>query len=87
MTFARVNDEHPVLPRRGENLPQWRHDGLQARYIVAERLAKTARLKEVALHVDDHQRSAFEIDGQRCRFSLEGDVWHFQSLNRHEDCD
>ena len=37
----------------------------QQRHVVAERLAEAARLEEIALHVDDEQRRAAEVDGQR----------------------
>ena len=58
VSFARMNDQHAELARGAEHLPAGRDRGLQARHVVAERFAETARLEEIALHVDDHQRGA-----------------------------
>jgi hypothetical protein len=39
-------------------------------------LAEAARLQEVALHVDDHQRGARQIEAQRLRCRGDGQVGH-----------
>ena len=80
MPLAGVNDQHPGAARRVKHLPAWLDGGLQARDVIAERLAKAARLQEIALHVDDNQRSPVEIDGKRRGLGLEIYVWHIHPL-------
>ena len=41
----------------------------QQRHIVAERLAKSARIDEVALHVDDDERNMFGLENKLVGFS------------------
>ena len=39
----------------------------QQRYVIAQRGPEAARLQEVALHVDDHERCGLEIEGEGTR--------------------
>jgi hypothetical protein len=64
-------------------LPAGRDSRLQAGHVIAEGFTKAAGLEEIALHVDDHQRSAVKIDGKRRRFSLESHAWHVGPLASH----
>ena len=43
----------------------------EQRHVVAERLAEAARLEEVALHVDDDQRGAREVERDRLRLGVD----------------
>ena len=51
----------PGLARGFEHAPGRRDRLAQQRHVVAERLAKSARIDEVALHVDDDERNVFEL--------------------------
>ena len=74
VALARVHDSMPEpraapsssarhgLDRRGE-----------LRDVVAEHFAEAARLQEVALHVDDHERGRVEIDFDRFRLRVQYD--------------
>ena len=44
----------------------------EQRHVVAERLAEAARLEEVALHVDDDERGARQIERHRFGLGLDG---------------
>ena len=76
VAFAGVNDQHPDAPRRLEDILAGTDGGLQPGDVVAESRAEAARLEEIALHVDDHQRRLVEIDRQRFGFGLQFDLWH-----------
>ena len=47
---------------------------------LPERLAKPARLQEIALHVDDDERCLPEAHGQGCRFGFDRHRWHARLL-------
>ena len=66
----------PWRRARGEHLPAGLDRRLQAGHVIAKRFAKAAGLEEIALHVDDHQRGAVEIDGKRRRLGLKSDPYH-----------
>ena len=69
---SRVWTIEQAEPSRGvEDGAAGRDRRMQAGHVVAEGLAETAVLEEVALHVDDDQRGAAEIDGDRFGFSLD----------------
>ena len=85
MPFAGVNDQHVMLPRRGENLAKRPHGRLQTGHVIAQRFAKAPGLKEIALHIDDHQRGPGEIDGKRPRFGFKSHVKHFDPLHRTDE--
>ena len=44
----------------------------EQRHVVAERFPEAARLEEIALHVDDDQRGARQVERDRFGFSLDG---------------
>ena len=69
MAFARVDDQQTGRARRCKHRLQGFDRGLEQADVVAERLAEAARLEEVALHVDDEEGRAVELDGKRLRFS------------------
>ena len=75
--FSRMNNEHVMFAGGSENLAQRRNCRLQARNIVAERLAEAAGFEKIPLHVDDHERGAIKIDGQRRWLGIKG---HFRHL-------
>ena len=57
-----MNDHHLASTHRVEHALARRDDRLQGGYVVAERFAESARLDEIALHVDDDQRSGARIE-------------------------
>jgi len=71
MPLAGMDHQHADAASRIQHLPARLDRRLQTRHVIAERLAETARLEEIALHIDDHQCRAIEIDGKRRRFSVE----------------
>ena len=74
MALAGVDDEQSGLTR-GQEHPLGRWDRrAQQRDVVTERLAESARVDEVALHVDDQQRGRGRIEVKLVRFRL--DSWH-----------
>ncbi len=62
MSFARVDHEQPLVAGPVEQRTARADGALQQRYVVAERLTEAARFEEVALHVDDDQRGAIEVE-------------------------
>src|SRR3954470_20204896 len=72
MTFTRVNDQKTCRARRIKRCLAGTDRSLQACHVIAERFAKTARFKKIALHVDDDERGPFELNGERLR--LGGDL-------------
>ena len=56
VALARVDHQHARRPRGGEQRLSGSTTRRSRRDVVAEPLAEAARLEEVALHVDDHQR-------------------------------
>src|SRR5580704_10738995 len=84
MAFARVDDQKAKLPRGGEYVPAWRDGGLQPGHVIAERGAEPAGLEEIALHVDDDERRAVKLDGQRCRLGFKTHARHPDLLPRTE---
>ena len=63
VALARMDDEQPAPARRREHRPARLDHGREPRHVVAERLAESAGLEEVALHVNDHQRQAHGVEG------------------------
>ena len=57
----------PAARAAAEHRLQRLNRGLEQADVVAERLAEAARLEEIALHVDDHERRALKRDGERLR--------------------
>src|SRR5690606_31999082 len=43
--------------------------------VVAERLAKSSRIQEIALHVDENRRAAVELEGDRLGDGVERKPW------------
>ena len=56
MALAGVDDQHAGFARRLQHRRDRLHRARELRYVVAQRLAETAGLHEVALHVDDQKR-------------------------------
>ena len=78
--LARVNDQHPQLAGRAQQ-PLGGRDRLgQQRDVVPQRLAETARLEEVALHVDHDDRRACRVDLQRPGLGVDGHLRHLWLL-------
>ena len=77
-----------MLAHGSEHLGKRSDSNLQARHVIAKGFAEATGLEEVALHVDDYERSPIEIDRQRSRLGLKGYVQHFGLLHRKEcrDC-
>jgi hypothetical protein len=57
-----MDHQQPGGARRFEHGPAWRDRTAEQRHVVAERLPEAARLEEIALHVDDDQRGAGQIE-------------------------
>ena len=53
----------PAFSPRSKNGLASRDDGFEQRHVVAQALAKTAGLDEVALHVDDDQGRGRQLEG------------------------
>jgi hypothetical protein len=62
VAFAGMDHQHVDGARRREHRLAGRDRAREQRDIVAERLAEAARLEEIALHVDDDQRGAGQIE-------------------------
>ena len=71
VAFTRMNDEESVPARGGEQGLDRRDRPPEEGYVVAERLAEAARIDEVALHVDDHQRAGARVELERIRLCLD----------------
>src|SRR5262245_2977446 len=65
MTFTRMNDQELGGARGGEYFATGADCRLQPAYVVAQRFAKAAWLKEIALHVNDHERGSIDVDPER----------------------
>ena len=86
VTLACMDHQQAGVARGGEHRLQRLHRRLQPRHVVAERFAKSARLQEVALHVDDEQRRAVERDAERLRFGRDQNLHHAPRLRREIVC-
>ncbi len=62
MGFSRVDHEAALLPPCMEHRLRGRHDGLEQRHVVAQRFAEAAGFDEVALHVDDDEGCAVQLE-------------------------
>ena len=71
VTFAGVDHQHAGARAASSTLASAADRRLEPRHVVAERRAEAAGLQKVALHVDDDERRAIEIDRQRRRFGLD----------------
>ena len=65
MAFAGVDDQDAGVARRIQHRRDRLHCARQLRDIVAQRLAETAGLHEVALHVDDEKRRGRPVEIDR----------------------
>ena len=72
MSLAGVDDQHVGCSRSVEHGLAGRDRAAKQRDVVAERLPEAARLEEVALHVDDDQRGARQIERDRLGLRLDG---------------
>ena len=70
--LPRVDHGEAHRPGGLQHLLERGDDGLQVADVVAERLAEAARLDEVALHVDDHQRGGGGVERERVRLCRNG---------------
>jgi hypothetical protein len=68
MALAGVDDQHAHVARGFEHGADRLHRACELAHIIAERLAKAARLHEVALHVDDQKRRRRPVEIDRCGF-------------------
>ena len=62
VALLRVNYGESLLAECAEQRLDGRHDRGQTVDVVAQRVAKAARLDEVSLHVDDHERRVGRIE-------------------------
>ena len=87
MAFACVHDHDPGGTACVQDAAGRGDGGAQQGHIVAEGGAETTRLKEVALHVDDHQRGGGGIEREGIWFSV--DLRHacFLGIERAEGAD
>ena len=69
VTFAGVDDEHSGGSGGLEDAPRRLNGTSQQRDVVAERLAESTRIDEVALHVDDQQRGGPRVEIKLVRLS------------------
>jgi hypothetical protein len=76
VAFAGVNHQRAV-PAEGREHGTARLDRrLEAGYIVAECGAETAKLKKIALHVDDDEGGMGKVDIERHRLGFKADPGH-----------
>ena len=80
VAFARVDDHDAGRAACAQDAAGRGDGGAQQGDIVAKGGAEAARLKKVALHVDDDQRGGGGIEGERIRFSV--DLRHACFLGR-----
>ena len=71
MTFAGVHDQHASLPRRIQHRGDRLYRPRELTDIIAERFTETARLHEIALHVDDEKRGRRPVELNRPRLRCE----------------
>ena len=71
MALAGVNDQHAGRARRIQHRGDRLHRSRKLADVIAERLAKTARLHEIALHVDDEKRGRRPVERDRLRLRCE----------------
>ena len=71
MAFAGVHDQHAGRARRIQHGGDRLHRPRKLADVIAERLAKTARLHEIALHVDDEKRGRRPVERDRLRLRCE----------------
>ena len=70
--FAGVDHQQAGGARGLEHGAARRDRAAEQRHVVAERFPEAARLEEIALHVDDDERGAGQVERDRFRFSLDG---------------
>src|ERR1700723_519467 len=68
MALTGVNDEHPAVACGLEHGGDRFDGGCKPRHVVAKRLTEATRLHEIALHIDDDERSHRPIEFNRLRF-------------------
>src|SRR4029077_1219563 len=71
VAFARVDDEQARGTRRFQHRLAGRDRRAEQRHVIAERFAESARLEEVALHVDEDQRGTRKVERHRLGFSVD----------------
>ena len=76
VAFAGVDHQQARGAGGIEHRTDRRDRGAEPRHVIAERLAEAARLQEIALHVDDDERGAAEIDHDRLRLRQYRDPSH-----------
>jgi hypothetical protein len=69
--FPRVDDGHAGGATGVEQAADHRHDRGNPAHVVAERLAEPPGLDEIALHVDDDQRSVLERQVEIARIRID----------------
>ena len=76
VALAGVDHQQAGLARRVQHGLTGRNRAAKQRDIVAERLAKAARLEEIALHVYDDQRRARQVERDRFGLRMDGRAHH-----------
>ena len=67
MTLARVDDENAGFSRGVQHARRRRHRLTQERDVVAQCLAESTRIDEIALHVDDDKADVFRLEHELIR--------------------
>ena len=76
MPLAGMDDQHAQFASLAEDVLARPDGSLELGDVVAERLAEAARLEEVALHVDDDERTAVERDVECGGFGEQANARH-----------
>ena len=63
-----MDDRKPRSAHRLEQVPRRRDRAAQFADVVAEQLAKPARLQKIALHIDDEERADLRLEIKGIRF-------------------
>ena len=71
MALAGMYDQHAGCARRIQHGGDRLHRPRELADVIAKRFAKTARLHEIALHVDDEKRGRRPIEHDRLRLRCE----------------
>jgi len=72
VALAGVDHQKAGGARGFEHRLAGRDRGGKQRHVIAERFPKAARLEEIALHVDDDERGAREVERHRLGLSSDG---------------
>jgi hypothetical protein len=76
MAFPGMNDEHAEAAGRRQHLLARADRGFEPGDVIAERRTEPARLEEIALHIDDDECAAVELEVERGGFGEQVDARH-----------